>query len=284
MKNCNYLIISVVLFGLLFFSPNVLPQTDSTQKDISENSPFNPAMSFNIALDKTEYFQLEPITLRCKFSNKTKEPQTTFIPSFKNESRLEVGFNGESKQFNQISYLMIFLTRPPEPVTFQPGKGVEEEITLETSLDEFFPKPGIYTIRLSVKGSENLEGNSLWSNPVEITILEPRGINKEAFDFIQQNKINRIRAVLFHWNNDIKLENGKTLLEEFVSKYSGSVYGEIGIYQLGNYYRQRQECEKAKIELKKLKFSKNPRIVKDAKATLSDVEKSSCAKENDKPQ
>lgn len=277
MKNCNYLIISVVLFGLLFFLPSTFSQI--TQKDDIEGISLNTSMYFNIALNKTEYFQLEPISVRCKFSNETKESQTTLIPSFLSEGGLEVNFNGERKRFNTISPFRILLRR--FPVTFQPGENYEEEITLETSLDEFFPQPGTYAIRLLLTGSE---GKLLRSNQVKLTILEPKGIDKEAFDFIQKNKANNSYQILFAWNNDIKLENGKTLLEEFVSKYSASIYGEIAIYQLGNYYFGNHELEKAKFELEKLRFSRNPRIAKSAKATLLDVEKNFPAKENEKPQ
>ena len=188
-------------------------------------------------------------------------------------------FNGGGKRFNSIT---IFSGFPSGfPVTFQSGNGYKDDITLDTNLDEFFPQPGIYTIRLLLNGSE---GKLLRSNLVELTIIEPTGIDKEAFNFIQQNKIYNRHPILFVWNNDVKCKNGKTLLEEFVSKYSASIYGEIAIYQLGNYYFRNHEPEKAEVELKKLKFSKNPRIAKDAKATLLDVEKSPRAKENEKPQ
>jgi hypothetical protein len=51
------------------------------------------------------------------------------------------------------------------------------------------------------------------------------------------------------------------------------VYGDYAILQLGRYYFATREYEKAKVELAKLQNSKTPRIAKDAKSTLSDVEK-----------
>lgn len=103
--------------------------------------------------------------------------------------------------------------------------------------------------------------------------MEPTGVDKAAFDFIKQNKVHERHPILAIWNDDIKLDNGNTLLEEFVSNYGGSIYGEYAIYQLGNYYYAKREYEKSKVELMKLRNSKNPRIAADAKSRLTDVEK-----------
>jgi hypothetical protein len=279
MKNYSYFVITIVLIGELFYSANILSQTISPEKADSEIVSINSAMRFEIALDKTEYLQLEPISIKCQFSNETNKPQTTIVPSFLKESQMEVNLNGESKQFNSLSIFTGLLRRTP--VTIEAGNAFGEEITLETNLDEFFPVPGTYTIRLVIAGSK---GKLLRSNSVKLTIFEPTGINKEAYDFIQRNKVHWRHPVLFYWDNDIKGEDGKTLLEEFVSKYSESIYGEAAIYQLGNYYFRNDEYEKAEVELQKLKFSRNPRIAKDARATLSDVQKNIGTKEKEKPQ
>lgn len=274
MKHNNYLIMSVIALGLLLFARDVSAQTVSTQKDGFEK------MTFNIAFDKSSYFQLEPITVSCKFANTTDNPQAAHIPYFKTQSSLDVYFKGKKKQFNSITSFSVLMASG-SPLIFKPGDRYEDEITLDTSLDEFFPQPGTYMIQLSLTGSE---GKLIQSNSLEIIIKEPKGIDKEAFDFIQQNKAHNRYPILFVWNNDIKCKDGKILLEEFVSKYSESLYGEYAIYQLGNYYFRNHEPEKAKIELEKLKFSNNPRIAKEAGATLSDVEKNIRAKENEKPQ
>lgn len=264
----RYLLTSIVLFGVLYTSPSLTSQTVTSRIANSEIIFINPEMHFEISMDKTEYLQLEPISIRCKFTNETDKPQTTIIPSFLKESWIEVDSNGKSKQFDRLSIFTGLLRR--EPITFDPGSGFGEEITLETSLGEFFPEPGTYNIRLIIAG---LEGKLIRSNTVQLTIVEPKGIDKKAFDFIKQNKVHERHPILAIWNDDVKLENGKTLLEEFVSSYGGSIYGEYAIYHLGNYYFAKGEYEKAKIELAKLRNSKNPRINKNAKSRLTDVEK-----------
>lgn len=116
MKNNKLFMISIVGFGLLLFSTNTFLKTISTEKENIEGVAINTSMSFNIALDRTKFYQLEPIGIKCRFSNETNQSQTTLIPSFISESRLEVNFEGESKQFNTISIYRILLRR--EPVTF----------------------------------------------------------------------------------------------------------------------------------------------------------------------
>lgn len=252
--------VSVLLFGLL------LASFDSNGQDMDGGSRINPEMSLKIAPDKTEYVQLEPINLRCSFTNETNEPQTTIVPDCLVDGRLFVESDGEERFFNQLSIFTVF--GPRFPITFQPSKGVEKEIVLDTRLDEFFPRSGIYTVRLAIVGPE---GKFIESNSVELIIEEPKGIDKEAFDFIQKNRIYRKYPTLFAWNSTIKNKAGKILLEEFVTLYEESIYGEPAIFALGTYYRGTKQFQKAKAELEKLKSGKNPRIVKAAKAALKEL-------------
>jgi hypothetical protein len=234
MKNYNHLIIPLVAFCFLLLTVNIHSQIVSTAKTGFEN------MSFSITLDSTEYIQLEPIRVKYNFSNATNKTQTTIIPNFEGQSVLEVEFDGVKKQFDTKNYSG---HRPGFPVIFQPGQEHRGIITLDTYLPTCFPKPGKYTIRLSVSGTEE---KVLKSNPVEITIKEPTGIDKEAFDFIKQNKAETDYSILYWWNNDgIKLENGNTLLEEFVDRYRDSIYGDYATFALALRYKYKNEPAKA---------------------------------------
>lgn len=274
MKKRSYLITSAVLLCFLFFTQKVLPQSASTGNAGFEN------MSFEIELmDKTDYVPLEPVRIKCKFLNKTNEAQTIIPPDFKSESGIEVDFNGERKQFYEISLFRVFIAR--QPMALQVGKEIEQIITLDTKLDEFFPKPGSYSIRLVVRAAE---GKTVESNALEINIVEPEGIDKEALNFIRQNKIHNTYPMLFTWKEDVKAKNGKTLLEEFVSKYSESVYGELAIYKLGKLYFIKGENEKARIEFEKLKFSKNPLIYNNETFIRYNGAKKTTTEEKGKPE
>lgn len=245
----------------LFFVFLLVPLVSYSQE--AEGSRINPDMSLTIVLERTVYFRLEPIQINSSFTNDTAIPQTTVIPNYTNNGILIVKSDDGKESSNQLSVVRVF--GPSFPVTFQRSKGAEKEINFETRLDEIFPRAGIYELKLAVLGSE---GKLIESNSVEITIREPEGSDKAAFEFIQKNKAHQQFPVLFTWNIHKKNEAGKTLLEEFVSKHGESVYGDYAILHLARYYRATKQFEKAKIELEKLKFSKNPRIAKEAKSVL----------------
>lgn len=271
MKNYLGKVTLVLLFGGLFTAFAIHAQ------DVPKNGEgfsINTKMSLKIALEKTEFVQLEPIDFRYSFINETSLPQTTIRPAILNDSTLTVDHDGVSKQYGELSIFRILLAR--QPVTFESGKGVEEEVTLETNLDKFFPRPGRYTIRLAITAPE---GKLIESNSVEINVVEPTGIDKRAFEFIQQNKAHQKYPVLFQWKNEEQVEYSKVLLEEFVDKFSSSIYGDYAIYRLGNYYKATGQLDKARTEFEKLTCSKNARIVREARTTFPDVRKRICGEE-----
>ena len=260
MKNKRLLIIAALCLSAAILSIQVAAQSEDVGHFI------NPEMSLIINLEKDTYKQWEPVILRSRIENKTDTVLTTLIPDIVSEGSILIESGKEKREFDELSIIRPFLAR--QPVTLDPGQGLNEEFVLERDLDEFFPKPGVYMIRILLSSTG---GKRIVSNPVEIHIESPTGIDKEALEFIKRNKAHSRYPILFTWNNDVRTENGKTLLEEFVSKYSGSVYGDYAIYQLGNYYFVRREFDKAKIELNKVKNSPISRIAKESKQTLSNL-------------
>lgn len=276
MKRQIYRIASLMLFAYSLATFSVRGQDVQKYGDEAEGFVINPKMSFRIDVEKTEFVQLEPISMHYSFTNETGSPQTTIRPAVLNDSILSVKSGSKIKQYGELSVFRILLAR--QPTTFEPGKGVEGQILLEANLEKFFPKPGTYTIWLGITGAK---GEMIQSNALEIRIAAPTGIDKEAFDFIQKNKVHQQYPVLFRWKNEEEVEYSKVLLEEFVDKFSASVYGEYAIYQLGNYYFRVGQLDKARVELSKLRNSNNQRIARDAGATLSDVVKSSGSRPRD---
>lgn len=143
----------------------------------------------------------------------------------------------------------------------------ESEEVIER-VEDFFPEPGNYQIRFYLFGAA--------SNSVDITIVEPTGIDKEAFDFLKRYK----NPLTFEWVSQEK--NGLALLKTFVDKYGDSVYGEAAVYQLGLSYFYKAEFEKAKVLFEKLKNSKNKNISKNAEDSLRDIKQNIEAKERTK--
>jgi hypothetical protein len=262
MNNKRLLILAALCLGTVMFPAQLLGQSETAEYFI------NPEMSLTINLEKDTFIQWEPIVVRSRFENKTEKGLSTLIPSIISEGSIIVESGGEKKEFGELSIFRSLLAR--QPVTLAPGQGSDEELTLERGLDDFFPKTGLYVIRIVLNGKD---GKAIVSNPIEIKIEGATGIDKEALEFIKRNKSHSRYPMLFTWNSAVTNDDGKTLLEEFVSKYRHSVYGDYAVYQLGNYYFGRREFDKAKIELNKLKNSPIPKLAKAAREALSDVEK-----------
>jgi len=149
----RFVVFAMFLLALVALAAPAFAQTS----DGKSQATINPKMSLRIAVDRNEYLQLEPVVLTCNFTNETDAPLTTIIPNFASNGIVIVKSDEDSESSNQLSSLRTGFG-PRFPVTFQSTKGVEEELTFDTRLDEVFPRAGTYVIRLAVPRSD---GSSL---------------------------------------------------------------------------------------------------------------------------
>jgi hypothetical protein len=248
---------------LVLISSIVVAQTVTKQNQkIKDNFG---KMTFEVELNKNKYVLLEPIYIKFKFSNQTKNPQPTYSPVFIQESKLRVSSDGEVVEFNQLSSI----TNKPFRLNriFQPGEVlISNEVISSAFAGVFFPKPGNYQIQFVLSSSDG--NKTIESNTIDIVIEEPTGINKEAYDFmIRHNEYFGMSS----WNNGGPAEI--SLLEKFVNKYDESSYGEIAISNLGYLYLNQGELDKAQVEFEKLKFSNSKLLAEEAKSALVEIEK-----------
>jgi hypothetical protein len=221
-------------------------------------------MSFEVALNKDSYLPFEPILAKFRFSNQTEFAQTTYNPVFLQESKIRINFNDKITEYNTLS---LITSKPFRlPAIYQPGHVYEQEELLSTMLGVFFPEPGNYEIQFILSSSDAAE--SIASNSIHITIENPTGIDKEAYDFLKKHEK---FAGLFAWASEEK--NGVALLENFVSRYGESNYGNLAIYNLGVIYQAKDELDKAQIEFEKVKSGNNKIIADSANKALSDIAK-----------
>lgn len=173
---------------------NLLENQAKVSSALGKYNPFyfNKDMSISIVADKTEYLQSEPIGLICRFTNETSNPQISILPDFSIESR----FISETEKYGR-SFEMADPESPVfrRPLTFQPRTYSEQTILLDTNLDEVFPNSGTYRIRLRLPTYQGV----IESNPVQITIREPIGVDKEALDFMLRHNTYRHAPKLFAW-------------------------------------------------------------------------------------
>lgn len=232
----------LVIVGTIAFAYPLNAQTRRSDDSIA---------SFQVEFDKSSYVLFEPIYAKFKLTLTSTE-ERVYIPS----SSITVNFNGKVKVFYGLSSSSVcFQMLPRRDNTFHYITYEEEEMI--EKFQTFFSKPGNYQIQFSYRAVQ--------SNIINITIEEPTGINKEAFDFLSKYE----NPLLFRWI--FEKDNGIAQLETFVNKYGESVYGESAAYTLGVVYLDRKP-DKAKVVFEKLKDSKNQRVAKDAKTNLRNVE------------
>lgn len=251
------------VLAILTFSLSAVAQISNTRSE--EKDDFKK-MSFEVGFDKGNYLLLEPIVVEFKFSNQLGIPQTVDIPSFMQESKLKVIFEGKTLIFEHLSSLGGAPgVRFPNILQHNESFAAKEIIS-SSFAGAFFSKPGNYQLQFILCSSDGTR--TIESNVIKVKIENPQDINKEAFNFLQKHKQ---YFGMSSW--DYGGRDGEVLLEAFVDGYSQSVYGEFAINSLGNVYLAGGKLDKARAEFEKLKFSRNNILANDAKQSLSDIEK-----------
>jgi hypothetical protein len=130
----------------------------------------------------------------------------------------------------------------------QPGEQVQGSWLLETQLlDRFFLNAGTYSFRVEFEYDRGVPGEprtKITSNSISINVLEPQGINLQAYQYIREN----FGASSHNLNNHAIAE----LRQEFVNRFRNTVYAKYIIVKLGEDYQRLGEDAKAVRELCKI--------------------------------
>jgi len=221
------------------------------------------SMSFDVELGKDSYFRFEPISVRFSFSNLTGTVKKAYPPQFLQDTSLRILGGGKVSEYRLSSFGRSFQL----PADFEPGATYRKNENLTYLLGEFFPRPGKYELQFVLRPADDSGFTSLFSKPIIITIKEPRGLEAEAIEFLERYEK---YSVLFAWSH--METNGLELLEEFVARYSGTVYGDFAIFHLGSVYLNNREFDKALAEFSKIAKSSNSLLAEDAQRNIRGIE------------
>lgn len=135
----------------------------------------------------------------------------------------------------------------PSPFKIKPGEAFPLKQLIDIDLDKIFPYPGEFQLQaelLDVDGKKTIKSNHL-----RVRIIEPAGLDRQALDFIKNNS-----NPSYFLNGYERIVNKKPLsiLEEFVSRFSETAYGNYAAFQLGEVYLSKKDYEKAIKHLEKL--------------------------------
>jgi hypothetical protein len=246
----------IVLSILLFVCSFAFGQTSGSNQP--EKSGIEK-LTFEVNLNRTNYLPFEPLFVKFKVTNQTDTTISAERPQFLLQSRLKVtNPKGDTVEVNGLSLTTGGgVNLPGGGADLKPFQFYEEE-NVPAIDPNIFVKQGNYQLQFFLNGLE--------SNVVEMKILNPKGINKEAFEFINEHG----KDIWFGSMLDEK--NGDNLLKAFVQKFGESDYAKYAINSLGNYYLFFQkDLDKAQAEFEKLKNSENVALAQNANKTLVDI-------------
>lgn len=254
-----------LICALAFVAVSLIPGARAAVAQETGQDDFEN-MTLRVELNKKAYLLLEPVFVKFSFSNETGTVRQAAVPSFLRESALKVGSEGEFTVFEHLSSMgggpaVRF------PSVFKPNEVVTEEGVLGPPFaGTFFPGPGSYQLRFVLRSSGGAK--TIESNLIEITISEPEGEDKEAFDYLAKHK------EFFGLSSWVpRGEEDRAVLETFVKEYGLSAYGELAAASLGSFYLARGDLDKAEAEFNKLKLSPNRIVAEEAKHSLEEIAK-----------
>jgi len=244
----------IMVFGLAALSQTAIsPKTDDFNK-----------MSFDVTFDRASYLPVEPVFVTFRFSNPAEAAAISDTPNFLQEARVEVNFNGKTKEINWLSSVTGGGIRFPR--TFKSGEFYESKEMLGPIFGWHFTEPGKYEIQFVLRSSDGTR--SIRSKILYLTIEDATGINGQALEFLRKHdKYFGSSSWVFSERDAIDL------LETFVREYETSVYGELGTLSLAYSYLGKKELERAKFEFEKISSSGNKMIADDAKRSIADIER-----------
>lgn len=243
LRHLTLLLASLALLAGLGASNSARQQAGSQQ--VSDFS----GLTLEIATtNKKDFVRLEPVAITLTLSNKTDQTilghgalkfSDNFVRLFVTP---EGGAAGEVRQLSSFPK-QVFVS----PVEMKPGESYQAKELLALDLDRIFPEPGNYQIHaVLIDPNSRLE---VKSNALSIRILEPEGIDRQAFEYIRANSKG---ASVLSGRYLSGQEKARKVLERLALSYDKSVYGDYAAYLLGELYFAQEEYDKASRQFSRL--------------------------------
>jgi hypothetical protein len=201
-------------------------------------------LSFNIESTKKTILREEPIPVILTLVNGTgKELKGEVDLSFSSD-RVRIFVEKPDKSVTEVQLLSLIrggmLGEIRQPLS-QNARYERKEI-IQYELEKTFFDPGQYRIwaEFCSKFCPDTPVMSVLSNSIFVAIAVPEGIDREAYE-----QIKTIPGISEQSDKN-KLGSYTRALENFVSKYSKTPYGDYFLYQLALQYRAELKFEKAR--------------------------------------
>ncbi|MGI9108237.1 MAG: tetratricopeptide repeat protein [Pyrinomonadaceae bacterium] len=184
-------------------------------------------LTLELSSTKNRFVRLEPIPVTFTLSNQTEKEirghaslslsslyLDLYIQHNSGEMQKIDGLTKESRYFGVTSS------------NIRQGERFRRRHLLSLNLDNLFPETGVY--RLQVVFQDDSLKEMIKSNIIDINIVEPTGVDLEAFNYLSQVDT----SDFFEGVTNSSPEKAV----EFVARFGDSSYGPYAIYQLGQFH------------------------------------------------
>jgi tetratricopeptide (TPR) repeat protein len=229
-----------MIVALVWLSGNICAQTPQTELSFSN-------LRLELSTTKKIFVQIEPIPIFLKVSNTSNSPVSghTALNFSDGFVRLSVTYNGKALEVNNLTN--VIFNSGIERTTINSGETVEYRQEWVHDLDKVFTKAGTYQIQAILRGLKSNE--TIKSNQITIHIHNPTGLDLEAVKYLS-NYGNPSR--ILSGQGAFYVDDPRTILEAFVSKFSETAYGNYGAMLLTELYLYKKEFEPAIEQLEKI--------------------------------
>lgn len=210
-------------------------------------------LTLEASTSQDKYVQLEPIPFSFKISNRTTLPITwvgmIYEDQFVFDKEVNFLVRGEGNELVRHKGANRSGDFFPSSEVLQAGESKETRNLLEGRLlESLFPQPGNYQLQFEFTYSDFSGGHrrdlTILSNPVNIKIIEPKGVNLAAYNYLKTTYESVYRSGTYDEVTRMK--------QHFADNFSGSVYWRYIVFDLANSYSWSDKYEKAEREFLKI--------------------------------
>lgn len=242
----RHILLSIVPLALLagFSISNIAQEQDPSRQPLNFSN-----LSLEISIpNKKDFIKLEPIPITLTLSNKTDQAilghgalkfSTNLVKVFVTPA------GGKTQEVQELSPFPKEVSVNAKEI--MPGESFQVKELLSLDLNKIFPDPveyQLYALVLDPNSKRHVKSNSL-----TIQVVEPEGMDRQAFEYIQKNSKS---AELLSGRYLSGNPHVQDVLEKFVLVFSKTAYGDYAAFMLGELYFTQEEYNKASEQFNKV--------------------------------
>jgi hypothetical protein len=235
MKVFNFLL----LLAALFLVPQQRPASTTGQlKDFT----------LTVTTPQRSYLEFQPIPIVISLKNETNRPLMghTIFDFAASYFHLFVLRDDGPHELSRSTMIADIIGDHRE---FRPGEEAKKTGCLQVRLSKAFPKPGKYQLTAELR---SLNGSpSVSSQPFEVEIVAPQGLDAEALEFIRANGDPDYFFTGVQWGKSPPILE-MSVVENFLALYAESAYGDDATLLLGELQYAKREYLKARATFQNL--------------------------------